>query len=166
MSNRLGRHFEKHNARTPWDFCWRTAIEGMLLSFAVVIVLGMFVQEQPRELIEWSAALLIASAVVAAPIIETLVFQVIPISIARALRAPLKAQILISAGLFALPHFIEGIGVGIGAGVIGGLYFAYAFAHWARKSFWTALWVTMVAHFLRNAISVSILLAGRDLIEK
>lgn len=164
MSNRLGRHFEKHNARTPWDFCWRTAIEGTLLSFAVVIVLGMFVKEQPRELIEWSAAQLIAYAVVASPIIETLVFQVIPICIARSLRAPLKVQILISAGLFALPHFIEGLGVGIGAGVIGGLYFAYAFAHWARKSFWTALWVTIVAHFLRNAISVSILLAGRDLL--
>ncbi len=164
MSNWLGRHFEKHNARTPWDFCWRTAIEGTLLSFAVVIVLSMFVKEQPRELIEWSAALLIASAVVAAPIIETLVFQVIPISIARALRVPLKVQILISATLFALPHFLEGLGVGIGAGVIGGLYFAWAYAHWARKSFWTALWVTMVVHFLRNAISVSMLLAGRDLL--
>ncbi len=164
MINRLGRHFEKHNARTPWDFCWRTAIEGTLVSFAVVIVLSMFVHEQPRELIEWSAALLIASAVVAAPIIETLVFQVIPISIARALRVPLKVQILISATLFALVHFIEGLGVGIGAGVIGGLYFAWAYAHWARKSFWTALWVTIVAHFLRNAISVSILLAGRGLL--
>ncbi len=164
MINWLGRHFEKHNARTPWDFCWRTAIEGTLLSFAVVIVLSMFVHEQPRELIEWSAALLIASAVVAAPIIETLVFQVIPISIARALRAPLKVQILISATLFALVHFLEGLGVGIGAGVIGGLYFAWAYAHWARKSFWTALWVTMVAHFLRNAISVSMLLAGRGLL--
>ena len=119
MSNRLGRHFEKHNSRTPWDFCWRTAIEGMLLSFAAVIVLGMFVREQPRDLIEWSAAQLIAYAVLAAPVIETLVFQVIPISIARALRAPLKVQILISGGLFALPHFLEGIGVGIGAGVIG-----------------------------------------------
>jgi hypothetical protein len=166
MINRLGRHFEKHNSRTPWDFCWRTAIEGMLLSFAVVIVLNMFVKEQPRDMIGWSAAQLIAYAVLAAPVIETLVFQVIPISIARALRAPLKVQILISAGLFALPHFIEGLGVGIGAGVIGGLYFAYAFAHWARKSFWTALWVTIVAHFLRNAISVSMLLAGRGLIEK
>ncbi len=132
MSNWLGRHFAKHNARTPWDFCWRTAVEGVLLSFAVVIVLGMFVQEPPRDLIEWSAAQLIALAVVAAPIIETLIFQVVPISIARALRAPLKVQILISGGLFALPHFLEGIGVGIGAGVIGGLYFAYAFAHWAR----------------------------------
>ena len=164
MNNWLGRHFEKHNARTPWDFCWRTAIEGLLLSFAVVIVLSMFVQEQPRELIEWSAVQLIAYAVVAAPVIETLVFQVIPISIARALRVPLKVQILISGGLFALPHFVEGVGVGIGAGVIGGLYFAWAYAHWARKSFWTALWVTMVAHFLRNAISVSMLLAGRDLL--
>ncbi|RKY06290.1 MAG: hypothetical protein DRP66_09090, partial [Planctomycetota bacterium] len=86
MINRLGRHFEKHNARTPWDFCWRTAIEGMLLSFAVVIVLGMFVREPPRDMVEWSAAQLIALAVVAAPVIETLLFQVIPISIARALR--------------------------------------------------------------------------------
>ncbi len=51
MINRLGRHFEKHNARTPWDFCWRTAIEGMLLSFAVVIVLGMFVREPPRDMV-------------------------------------------------------------------------------------------------------------------
>ncbi len=166
MINWLGKHFEKHNARTPWDFCWRTAIEGMLLSFAVVIVLGMFVHEPARELVKWSAAELIALAVVASPIIETLVFQVIPISIARALRAPLKVQILVSAALFALVHFIEGIGVGVGAGVIGGLYFAYAYSHWARKSFWTALWVTIVAHFLRNAISVSMLLAGRDLIEK
>jgi hypothetical protein len=138
----------------------------MLLSFAVVIVLGMFVQEPPRDLVKWSVVQLIAIAVVASPIIETLVFQVIPISIARALRASLKVQILISAVLFALPHFIEGLGVGIGAGVIGGLYFAWAYAHWARKSFWTALWVTIVAHFLRNAISVSILLAGRGLIEK
>ena len=44
MINRLGRHFEKHNARGPCDFCRRTAIEVMPLSFAVVIVPDMFVQ--------------------------------------------------------------------------------------------------------------------------
>jgi hypothetical protein len=161
MRDWLRRHFRKHARRRPWDFCWRTSLEGLLVSFAVVIPLSLIISEETREMVEWPAGKIIAAAILFAPLFETLLLQALPISIARALKAKIHTQIIISTLIFALLHFPEGIAVGIGAGVIGGWYFAFAYARWARRSFWTALWVTTVAHLIRNVIAVSMMLLTR-----
>ena len=124
-------------------------------------MLGFFVKEPPREMMDWPVMKLVVVTILFAPVIETLLLQAIPISLARVFKAGIKIQIAISTVIFAALHFPEGIGVGIGAGVIGGLYFAYAYAHWAKKSFWTAMWVTIVAHLIRNAVAISILIVCR-----
>ena len=161
MREQLRRHFRKHARRKPWDFCWRTSLEGLIVSFAVVIPLSLIITQDPREMADWPAGKVIVLAVLFAPLFETLLLQVIPISIARAFKAKIHTQIIISTILFAALHFPEGIAVGMGAGVVGGWYFAFAYARWARKSFWTALWVTTGAHLIRNAIAISMMLLTR-----
>lgn len=159
--NWIKLHFQKHGKRSPWDFCWRTAIEGVVLSFVTVLVLTVFIKVEERQFMEWSVPVLLAVVLVVAPVLETLLLQAAPISIARLLKAGIKIQVLSSVTIFALLHFPEGIAVGIGAGLIGGFYLAFAYAHWAQKSTWKAMWITTVAHMLRNALAVTPLLMGK-----
>jgi hypothetical protein len=60
--------------------------------------------------------------------------------------------------LFAAAHFTEGLAVGVGAGLVGGFYFAFTYVHRRERSRWTALWTTAVCHGIHNAIAILLLL--------
>ena len=151
------RHFERYRKRSPWSFCWRISIEGFVVAFAIVAVLEVLFRLPERDL-EMTASEFLFIAVLILPFIETLIFQAFPIFIARACHASFAAQVVISMLLFSLPHFVEGADVGIGAGIIGGFYSAFTYAHWRQKSRWTALWTTTVSHSLHNALAFVILI--------
>ncbi len=152
--NWVRRHFERHERRKPWNFCWRVTLEGVLVSIFFVAILYPFTGHEPRDFQKLPEGLAIVLVLLLAPVIETLLFQTLLIGLARLFRRSFRSQVLVSAIPFALVHFPEGVAVGVGAGVIGGLYLAYTYAHWARKSFWTAQWVTMISHALRNSLAV------------
>ncbi len=158
----------RYEGRTPWNFCWRIALEQTLISIAVVLFMIAFLaamealigvqapaigDDYPTgiEDIVLEALLLL----VLAPIFETLELQALPIFIARKLKAGLGVQVLVSGALFAATHFLlneDPIASGLAAGVPGGLYLGFAYAYWCRKSHWTAMWVTAVSHALANVI--------------
>ncbi len=102
-------------------------------------ILYPFTAHEPRDFQELPEDQAIVLILLLAPIFETLFFQTILIGLARLFRRSFRSQVLVSAIPFALIHFPEGVAVGVGAGVIGGLYLAYTYAHWARKSFWVLL---------------------------
>ena len=60
---------------------------------------------------------------------------------------------VVSALLFFLAHCASAPAGNILASAPGGVYYGYAFAHWLPVSFWTALWVTALAHALYNLIN-------------
>lgn len=85
-----------------------------------------------------------------APIFETFALQAAPVVLLKLVGADLGTQAAASAALFAFAHFTKSAGSGIAAGLPGGVYLGFAFAHWIGESFWTAFWVTAVAHSLHN----------------
>jgi len=128
------------------------SIEGLIVSIALVALLSLAIDVPEREMVEWPLGFALIVILVMAPVFETLVFQVVPITVARILRRRFKTQVLISVIPFAALHFLEGIPVGVGAGLIGGFYLAFTYVHWVQRSFWTALWTTTVSHAIRNSL--------------
>lgn len=156
--NWLRAHFQKHRKRKPWSFCWRVAIEGLVVSLIVVAALSIFIVEPEREFLNWPIHHTLVTIVLLAPIFETLLLQALPVALARWTKAGFKVQMLASLIPFTLAHLPEGVAVGIGAGLIGGFYLAFNYVHWREKSMWTALWTTTIAHAIRNGVPGLLLL--------
>jgi len=150
--NWLRAHFRKHRSRSPWDFCWRVAIEGLVVSLIVVAIPSILLDEPGRDFLDWPIHHTLIIIVILAPIFETLLLQALPVAIARWRKAGFKVQILASLIPFTLAHLPEGVAVGIGAGLIGGFYLAFNYVHWRERSIWTALWTTTLAHAIRNGV--------------
>jgi hypothetical protein len=103
---------------------------------------------------------LFLEGVLIAPALETLLPQDIPISIARISRVTFWRQVVTSTIIVAIPHFFADVGTGLGAGLVGGFYSAFTYAHWRNRSRWTAFWTTTASHALHNAIVLAILVAS------
>ena len=157
MMGLLIRHFQRYRQRKPWAFCWRIAVEGLIVSLLCALVLALLFPALGREFPDWSAGTIFLIIVVLAPVYETLLFQALPIYIAGRFKARFAFQIIASMAVFAGLHFLEGILAGIAAGLVGGFYFAFTFAHWHQKSRWTAFWVTVVSHAFNNATAFTLL---------
>jgi hypothetical protein len=163
MMKRLIRHFQRYRKRSPWAFCWRITIEGLLVSLLCAFILALLFPELDREFPDWNVGTMFLVIVVIGPVAETLLFQALPIFVARKFNASFSWQIISSMAIFAGLHFLDGILAGIAAGMVGGFYFAFTFAHWREKSRWTAFWVTAVSHALNNSIAFALLALGGEL---
>ncbi len=156
---RLKKHFEKYLERTPWAFCWRIGFESLVVSFLFAIVLVFVFGPGKRASLNLPVSVVFLLLLVIGPPLETLVFQAFPIFVTRSLKGSLRAQIIASAVLFSAAHFPEGVATGISAGLVGGLYFGFAYAHWRTKSRWHPFWITTVCHVIHNGIAFVLLLA-------
>jgi hypothetical protein len=155
------RHFQRYRERGPWGFCWRIGIESTVVSLAAAIVLVTILGTRERTFMDMSMGQVFVLLLMVAPPVETLVFQALPIFVVRWRRGSLRTQIGVSTLLFAAAHFPEGIAVGVSAGIIGGLYFSFAYAHWRGTSRWRAFWVTTLVHAIHNGIAfIMLLVAG------
>ncbi|MHC4890038.1 MAG: hypothetical protein ACYTEO_11330, partial [Planctomycetota bacterium] len=121
---RLIRHFDRYKKRSPWSFCWRITIEGLIVAIAAVYLLHLLVHLPGRE---FGAATPVKFIVIVlmAPVIETFICQAFPIFVARVFRASFRIQVFVSMVVFAVPHFGYGIASGICAGITGGFYFGF-----------------------------------------
>ncbi len=106
-----------------------------------------------------------AQALAEAPIYETFAMQAAPVVLLKLVGADLETQAAAAAALFAFAHFTKSAGSGIAAGLPGGVYLGFAFAHWLGESFWTAFWVTAVAHSLHN-LPTAALIGAYKLMER
>jgi hypothetical protein len=146
----IRRHFRRYRERTPWDFCWRIAIEGTIVGLAASCLIG-FLDMAGRE-IDLSFGALLIGGVVVAPVLETLILQAFPVWLARQFKAGFSLQIIVSVIPFAVLHAVEGIQTAIAAGLVGGFYFAFTYVHWRERSRWQAYWITAASHSIHNAI--------------
>ncbi|OQA89690.1 MAG: CAAX amino terminal protease self- immunity [Elusimicrobia bacterium ADurb.Bin231] len=160
MMSKINRHFNGYWERGSWDFCWRIGMESLVVSLPVAVVLALIFGPGKRTSLDMSLSLAFFLMIIIAPPIETLIFQAFPIFIVRSLKGILRIQIIASAVLFSLAHFSEGITTGISAGLIGGLYFGFAYARWRAVSSWRAFWVTTVCHIIHNGIAFIFLAAA------
>jgi len=153
----IKRHFERYYQRNAWDFCWRIGVESTVASFVVAILLSVLGAPE-RELPDWSTGTMFVFIVILAPVFETLIMQALPIYIARKLHASFRTQVIAATTVFTLCHLAEGIAAIIAAGIIGGFYFSFAYAHWRKQSRWQAFWVTGAAHAIHNSIAFAFML--------
>jgi len=161
--NWIKKHFEKYLERSPWAFCWRIGLESLAVSFPLAVLLVLVFGPGKRISLDLSVTVAFLLLIVIAPPLETLVFQAFPIFIVRLLKGSFRTQIIASAILFSAAHFPEGIATGISAGLIGGLYFGFAYAHWRTKSRWQPFWITTVCHIIHNGIAFILLAASGNL---
>lgn len=132
-------------------------MESTVVSLASASLLAVVFGVPRRELLDLSMPVTFMLLLVVAPPIETLIFQAFPIFIVRILKGSIRIQILISSLLFSAAHFPEGIATGVSAGLIGGLYFAFAYSHWRTKSRWESFWITAACHAIHNGIAFILL---------
>ena len=151
--NWLRRHFERYRERSAWDFCWRIAVEGTLVSLLSAALLTVIIEVDDSGLDDLGIGELFLVVVLIAPVVETMLAQALPIFVVRKFGGSFRVQIIISTVLFAACHFHEGVVAGISAGVIGGFYFGFTYAHWREKSRWTSFWVTATSHAIHNGIA-------------
>ena len=150
-------HFDRYKKRSPWSFCWRITIEGLIVALAAVFLLHLLFHLPGRRFRPATPAIFI-EIVLMAPVIETFICQAFPIFVARVFRARFWMQVFVSMVVFAVPHFGYGIVSGICAGAAGGFYFGFTYAHWRQKSRWTAFWITALSHSLHNGFAFVVLL--------
>ena len=148
--------FKRYRSLKPWPFCWRVTVEGVGISLLAALLISIVIPEEERDFDGMEGAALLFVVIVLAPLIETFLFQALPVFIAKLFRARVRTQMLASIIPFFIAHLFEGLAVGISAGLVGGFYFAFTYIHWRSKSLWTALWVTAVSHFLRNLFGITI----------
>ena len=144
------RRYEVH---TPWAFCWRIALEQLGVKIALSILLGVIDgvfrlgwMEDKRPDFRPT----FPDIVFLAPILETAIFQTIPIGLLSWMGASFGTQAAASAVLFALAHYTNSIGSGLIAGNVGGVYLGYTYAFWLQFSFRKAFWITALSHSLGN----------------
>jgi hypothetical protein len=95
------------------------------------------------------------AAVIWAPLWETLIVQLIPISILTSLGARPSIAVVCSAALFSVGHVASGGGIGQGVVTFGaGLLFAGLFAANARHGLGRASLFTGTAHATNNAFVI------------
>ncbi len=109
--------------------------------------------------IPWQIPLLVA------PIVETLMFQWVPIWLAESLRQTVPIQIAVSTALFSLMHYSSGI-LGVLAAVASGLAFAYAWVQWRKKGLWWAIAATALTHFWVNAAAYAVIALRQAVIHR
>ena len=131
--------------------------------FAVKIIVALFIvslvpKAGSTKIIITDPLMMIVSVVFLAPILETLLFQTVPIEFFRLLNRPLIVQFLAGMMPFAGVHFLGGVVAGIAAGVVGGIFFCYTYLECRSTSWWRSTWVTAVTHGLHNVIVLPVLL--------
>lgn len=150
----LLRPIRLERCRSARQFIGRILVQQFLAKVALSIPVGILFQDDSNAQAELLRTPLVAfvAMVLVAPPLETLLLQAAPIELLRAFRRSRAWQFLFGAVPFALLHFPQGIGVGVGAGVVGGLFFSYTYLEGRNRSAWSALWITTVTHALHNLI--------------
>jgi hypothetical protein len=145
----LTRHFLRIVRLPPGWFIVRVAVESLVLRFValflLVLTVGHSSDSDPME----GGFLLVA---VAAPVLETLLLQSLPVRIAQFFTRRTTILFLCAWLPFGLLHFTNSFNSGIAAGLIGGWYLAFTYVVSARRSHWKAIVMTAAVHALGNAI--------------
>ena len=153
----------RYDGLAPWSFCWRIALEQTAVTIVLVLLIAPFesriipVKPDRGSKKKGDSGITLfhfhPTSVFVAPVAETLLFQALIIVPLRAMDADIGTQTVVSALLFFLAHCASAPAGNILASAPGGVYLGYAFAHWLPVSFWTALWVTILAHAFFNLLS-------------
>ncbi len=155
----VAAHFEVYRKRAKWPFLWRITLEGLVMPF-VLAAPFILAFDLPPRVVDLSDFRFWLTAIVLAPLVETVIYQTFPVMVARRLGARFWIQVVAGMGLFAAMHFLLGPASGLVAGVGGGFYFSFTYVHWRQESLPAALGMTMASHSLHNLAICLVGIAG------
>jgi hypothetical protein len=131
------------------------------LSYVISLVLSLLYSVPLPSYFSANACVLIALVVGLIPLIETFLFQLVPINFLQRRKAGFWTQVCVSTALFAIAHFqMNGIVSGVSAGLVGGFGLAIVYARFVRRKISVAFWMTMLSHSIRNGIVVASVLVS------
>jgi membrane protease YdiL (CAAX protease family) len=99
---------------------------------------------------------ILAVALIWAPIFDTCVFQTLPIEILNKLTGGKTAAIIGSAVFFGAAHYPDAQWLGSLLTFAPGLIFAWSYQVWREKSFMKAVGMTSGIHFMHNLICLGL----------
>ncbi|UTH74365.1 type II CAAX prenyl endopeptidase Rce1 family protein [Chromobacterium sp. IIBBL 290-4] len=125
------------------------------------VTLGPFSSSRPGAIAAWQASWWAKAlqAVIFAPLLETFIFQVLVIELARRCRFSVPSQYLLGILVMFLPHAWRYFPYGIVSGIFMGFSLTYCYLHWRERSCPYAFWTTAATHSLYNAL-VAVLLTA------
>ncbi|MEO6005844.1 MAG: hypothetical protein ABIZ04_25715 [Opitutus sp.] len=158
----LRAHLDWFSRASKLKFFLTALIELVALSYGVGMILQVVFAFPPRaDLSALSPVALIVLTTLVSPLVETVLFQFVPIAVVSALGGSRRAQFIAAVGPFAFAHFVRvDVPTGICAGLIGGAFFAATYLRWARASDLTAVLLTTALHSGYNLVGVGLLLTG------
>lgn len=151
----LTRHLEK---LSPFKFCLIVTLESVIISALVGIIISIFQPLPYRNFIDSPAFHILLFGGVIIPIIETILFQAIPIKLIKLLKGNLTFQIIFSTLLFTIAHFMVDWRIGLSVGLVAGYYLAFSYAFWLKTNFKTAFYVTAASHIIRNLFALGLVI--------
>ena len=152
---KLVGHFEHLRTLDRWPFFWRVTLEGLVVPFLIIQLIGLLVPwPPPASFRQMDMARYLFIAVVVGPIWELVLLQWLPVMIARRCGARFWMQVLVSQAIFFLPHIGNGVRGAIGGGLLAGFYTVFTYVNWRERSLWTAFYMTYTRHALHNLIVV------------
>lgn len=101
---------KRYRQKTPWQFCWRVALEGTVVSALVLVPLASFgasTRDMPNSIESF-----VVSSVLVSPWLETLLFQSLPIGLCRLLGLSTSTQAIASIMPFFIAHLLLGVAPG------------------------------------------------------
>lgn len=139
------------------------ALISIALSTAAEYLLSPLVSSSAQKP-QWLAqgvAFIVFMALVIGPILETLLLQQLPITLAKLVGASRILQFLAGSIPFAVLHFEAGIVSGIAAGVVGGAVLSLAYLTFVTQSKTKAFVITTAIHSLHNLVPVLFVIEER-----
>lgn len=159
MISLVVKHFEAHANRKAIPFIFLLSLELLIISFSINAVLSSILQNSINRSAIDETQLPIRYeflAVFVAPIFETFFLQQLPIYFAKKMKMKYIGQMIISSAFFASVHFSHGISHGVSEGLVGGVFLAFAYLTFEKKSRLKAFCVTATIHSLVNLVIVNV----------
>ncbi|UTH75764.1 CPBP family glutamic-type intramembrane protease [Chromobacterium sp. IIBBL 290-4] len=159
-----------HDRLARWpraNFCIALAVGNFVLVVLFAIPIAIYVgSTYPNRVVpfhtvwdsEWWMYFL--DSVIMAPLIETLLIQVLFIELALRWRLSLRYQYALSVVPFFLPHALRAFPYGVISGICMGFSLAYCYLRWRKHSRRSAFWSTVTTHALYNALVMASLTAS------
>jgi len=130
-------------------------LEAVVLAYVVGWVAQKFFPAGPRgDLANLMVPSLLVLVLIAGPLSETLMFQLLPLEFGAALQVRRSIRVGLSIISFALMHSFAGFPTVAAAGIVGGAYFAFTYEQWRKESMLAAVMMTFFLHSSFNAVGV------------
>jgi hypothetical protein len=136
---------------------------GWILRLKFWFALDYLFKVPPRSDINISHISLVFIVVIAiGSIAETVVAQLLPFKLLTVFGIRDKRLIYISMVIaFATLHVSSGIGSVVVAGIIGGMFLAFAYLRWSEVSLWKAFFAALCCHFIYDSVLTLIIVVAK-----